>query len=125
MYAGSGPAENEGTTSTEQVGIMTWYERAKRKLKSLSEPTDTFEKLLQQWKFNGECSDYRDDDAEVQNYPDCELCGHESIRFGFTIKNELNNNELIVGSICITKFGLAFEDELKRISDDVVRKNTR
>lgn len=46
---------------------------------------------------------------------DC-LCGHEGIRYEFTIKNSVNGNELSpIGSSCILKFE---NDELKNEVED-------
>ncbi|OQO55480.1 hypothetical protein BHG15_13620 [Enterococcus hirae] len=35
---------------------------------------------------------------------DCQLCAHKEIRYEYTIINKMNQNKMIVGSSCITKF---------------------
>lgn len=34
----------------------------------------------------------------------CDLCGSSNLKFNFKIKNQINNNEMIIGSSCIEKF---------------------
>lgn len=53
----------------------------------------------------------------------CELCEHPEIRYQFKITNRHNGNELLVGSECINKFGIAATDDLGRVlSADASRR---
>ena len=57
----------------------------------------TWDMAVSEWHVVG-CYDNGDASA------DC-LCGHEGIRYEFTIKNSVNGNELSpIGSTCILKF---------------------
>ena len=63
----------------------------------------TWDAAVSEWHVVG-CHDNGDASG------DC-LCGHEGIRYEFTIKNSVNGNELSpIGSTCILKFE---NDELK------------
>lgn len=63
----------------------------------------TWDEAVSEWHVMG-CHDNGDASG------DC-LCGHEGIRYEFTIKNSVNGNELSpIGSTCILKFE---NDELK------------
>lgn len=66
---------------------------------------DTLPKAFEEWTVTENVVDHETPD-EI-----CELCGQESLRYHFEIRNSLNDNRLWVGSQCILKFGLSvFED---------------
>lgn len=46
----------------------------------------------------------------------CQLCGQESLRYEFEIRNSLNENTMWVGSQCIHKFGLSVFENGRRLS---------
>ena len=74
-----------------------WLQRAKSNLLPLSEDKNNFFKAKKEWVYVGL---FDNEEADF----DCQLCGHKEIRYEYTIKNKLNQNEMIVGSSCITKF---------------------
>lgn len=50
------------------------------------------------------------------------LCGKENLRYLFTIKNELNGNELFpIGSSCIQKFGRKDLDDKTSVYEDMFK----
>ena len=58
-----------------------------------------------EWEFTGKVIDHEVTDRR------CELCEGENLRYHFEIKNKGNNNELMVGSTCITKFDITVWDD--------------
>ncbi|EMF0246643.1 MULTISPECIES: hypothetical protein [Enterococcus] len=74
-----------------------WLERAKSNLLPLSEDKNNFFEAKREWIYVGL---FDNEEADF----DCQLCGHKEIRYEYTIKNKLNQNKMIVGSSCITKF---------------------
>ncbi|PKL68504.1 MAG: hypothetical protein CVV30_11390 [Methanomicrobiales archaeon HGW-Methanomicrobiales-1] len=68
----------------------------------------TFEELLQEWEWNGEVYDFTEESRNEfgeREYAECKLCGHEHIRWGYTIVNKINKNIFpSVGSQCINRF---------------------
>lgn len=74
-----------------------WLEHAKSNLLPLSEDKNNFFKAKKEWIYVGL---FDNEEADF----DCQLCGHKEIRYEYTIINELNQNKMIVGSSCITKF---------------------
>lgn len=94
-----------------------WLQNAKENLLPLSDSNE-FMAAKQEWIYVGLT------DNEDANFT-CELCGHPEIRYEYTIKNKLNQNEMIVGSSCILKFidQLAeTQDNLYDIHDEIVDK---
>ena len=66
---------------------------------------DTLPKAFEEWTVTENVVDHETPDET------CELCGQESLRYHFEIRNSLNDNQLWIGSQCILKFGLSvFED---------------
>lgn len=74
-----------------------WLENAKSNLLPLSEDKNIFFKAKKEWIYVGL---FDNEEADF----DCQLCSHKEIRYEYTIKNKLNQNKMIVGSSCITKF---------------------
>ena len=58
----------------------------------------TLPEAFQEWYFTDNIEDHMSADEE------CQLCGHEQLRYHFEIENELNKKQLWVGSSCILKF---------------------
>lgn len=81
-----------------------WLKQATINLFKLSKEQEDFNKARLEWVYRG---------LEDNEYCDasCELCGHEDIRYEYTIVNKLNNNVMVVGSECIKKFTDDFKDE--------------
>jgi hypothetical protein len=75
----------------------------------------TLEQLLQEWEWNGEVYDFAEeshDEFGGREYADCKLCGHERIRWGYTIVNKINKNIFpTVGSRCINRFKWGSKEE--------------
>jgi hypothetical protein len=56
----------------------------------------------------------------------CQLCGQESLRYEFEIKNSLNHNTMWVGSQCIHRFSLSVFEAGRKLSEaDAKRKIDR
>ena len=70
------------------------------------------EDISNEWFYTGECIDNGGGAETEDNYLEyiCELCEHKNIRFHFIIRNDINDNELKVGSTCITKFSIKGHD---------------
>ncbi|EMF0042677.1 hypothetical protein VBH21_13975 [Enterococcus hirae] len=74
-----------------------WLEHAKSNLLPLSEDKNNFFKAKKEWIYVGL---FDNEEADF----DCQLCAHKEIRYEYTIINKMNQNKMIVGSSCITKF---------------------
>lgn len=88
-----------------------WIVRVMDNLLRNSEEKNTYKNARHEWVYAGL------EDNEVCDM-ECELCGHEDIRYEFTIKNKLNSNELIVGSSCIEKFLDYLSDNRETMEDN-------
>ncbi len=94
-----------------------WLERIKKSLFPLSVEKADIRKVLQEWFYTGETNDLE--------YPeeDCELCGHQDIRYQFTIRNKHTEHELLIGSECITRFDIpALDDAGDALSSEETKK---
>ena len=80
----------------ENMVENTWLLNATKNLLPLSNASD-FVNAKKEWVYVGLI------DNEEADF-DCQLCGHKEIRYEYTIKNKINQNEMIVGSSCILKF---------------------
>lgn len=77
---------------------MSYASRVLRKLGPYS-VSQSFPQLLREWYATGEMEDIEDAGEE------CDVCGHEHIRYLFQIKNQRNGNiRNKSGSKCILKF---------------------
>lgn len=74
-----------------------WIKRVISNLTQQSVEKRNFSKARQEWIYLGL------EDNEICDM-DCELCDHEEIRYEYRIQNQLNSNEMVVGSSCIEKF---------------------
>lgn len=87
-----------------------YLQRVKETLLPLSVSKEIKE-AIEEWQFTGETVDY-EEAIEI-----CLLCYKENLRYHYRIANNLTNNQLWVGSKCITKFGIPVYDENgKRLS---------
>jgi hypothetical protein len=81
---------------------------------------DTLPKAFEEWTVTEKVVDH-ETPQEI-----CELCGQESLRYQFEIRNSLNANTLWVGSQCILKFGLSvFENGRVLSPEDAKKKISR
>ena len=95
---------------------MTWAKSAANNLLPLSK-SKNFGEALKEWFYNGENYDLVTPDA------DCELCDHPEIRYQFGIFNNFTNEKLLVGSECITKFGISVIENNQILSkEDAIKK---
>lgn len=102
-----------------------WFDRARAVLEEHSAPAAGFEDLIAQWDFTGEVHDFKDDERDGFDkieYPPCQLCGYEHIRWGYVIRNIVTKSSLIVGSVCICHFKLSTESELHRLVEQKERQ---
>lgn len=90
---------------------MGWVERSARNLLPLSLERRSLEIALREWFYSGDMYDLE------EPIESCELCDHPNIRYQFKITNSFNGNELLVGSECINKFGIAALNEQGQILD--------
>jgi hypothetical protein len=84
---------------------MNSFETVKNTLLSLSKSKRDYDLAVSEWDYFG---DFHDN--EVGNGT-CQLCGQPNIRYEFQIVNRNNQNTLLVGSECITKFGITVYDD--------------
>lgn len=101
-----------------------WKRKACFRLAELSKPARSFSQLCVQWFHTNDVDDFGEDEfgdhIPIQEWPNCELCGHESIRWGYHITNLLNENKLIIGSKCITRFDILKPHEAKQAVKKVI-----
>ena len=74
-----------------------WIQNSIKNLLPLSNAQD-FKTALKEWETTGETIDHGDATKT------CKLCEHEYLRYHFRILNSITNQELWVGSSCITRF---------------------
>ncbi|MGE7980421.1 hypothetical protein [Psychrobacillus sp. NPDC093200] len=84
---------------------MTWIVRVGNNIFPLSEEKFDIRIALSEWRYEGEMYD-----LEVAEEV-CEICGHQNIRYQFEIVNKYNNNTMLIGSECITKFEIPVLNE--------------
>ena len=95
---------------------MQWIERVAKNIFSLSSNKQDIRSALDEWEYRSEMND--------RGVPDsiCELCNHPNIRLQFEIVNKHNLNSLLIGSECITKFGVKVFDENGNLLEDIHAK---
>ncbi|MTH54109.1 hypothetical protein GKZ89_11880 [Bacillus mangrovi] len=101
---------------------MNWMERVKKNIFPVSNEKYNIRKALDEWIYEGNMFD-----VEVADEI-CELCDQPHIRYQFEIVNTQNDNSLLIGSECITRFRisvideagkkLSYEDAKKKVSKD-------
>lgn len=74
-----------------------WLQKSKENLFKLSNEKNNFKKALGEWKLQS----YEIDNTLEE---DCGLCNYQGLKYLYYIKNEINQNTMIVGSQCIKKF---------------------
>jgi hypothetical protein len=84
---------------------MNSFETAQNNLLSLSKANRDYDVAVTEWDYHGDFHD------NVVSSASCELCGQQNIRYEFQIVNRHNRNTLLVGSECITKFGITVYDD--------------
>ncbi|MED3791070.1 hypothetical protein P4571_01245 [Niallia alba] len=97
-------------------------ERVKKNIFPVSNEKYNIRKALNEWVYEGNMFD-----VEVADEI-CELCDQPHIRYQFEIVNTQNDNSLLIGSECITRFRisvideagkkLSYEDAKKKVSKD-------
>ena len=90
---------------------MSWASRAAANLMPLSVEKDDLGTALTEWEYTGHYEDLGVPSA------DCELCTHPDIRYQFEIGNRFTHCKLLVGSECITRFGISSIDGEGRVLD--------
>jgi len=90
---------------------MSCAKQSAENLLPLSNEKESLKQALREWIYAGEMYDL-EEPRET-----CELCDHPDIRYQFKIRNTLNENELLVGSECINKFGILALDEKRKVLD--------
>lgn len=84
-----------------------WLMKAKENLSKLSNHKNGFETAKSEWKVTEYVRDCAEDELDEDEWPSCELCEHDRLRWQFEIVNKLNGNKMLVGSTCITQFDIA------------------
>ncbi|MEC1782111.1 hypothetical protein [Schinkia azotoformans] len=84
---------------------MSWMERVKKNVFPVSNEKYNIRKALEEWIYEGNMFD-----VEVAEET-CELCDQPNIRYQFEIVNSQNDNSLLIGSECITRFKISVIDE--------------
>lgn len=84
---------------------MSWASRAATNLLPLSCEQHDLKAALTEWRYTG---DFHDLETPSAN---CQLCDHPDIRYQFEIQNLHTGEGLLIGSECITRFGIAATDE--------------
>lgn len=96
---------------------MNWIERVKKNVLPVSNEKYNIRKALDEWVYEGSMYDVEIAD-EI-----CELCDQPNIRYQFEIVNVLNNNSLLIGSECITRFKISVIDQSgKKLSFEEAKK---
>ena len=86
--------------------MTKWIEIANLNLISNSVCKSDFGEAIKEWYITEKIIDNYLQYASNSILPSCELCEHEKLRWQFEIKNKNNDNKLLVGSTCITKFDI-------------------
>jgi hypothetical protein len=111
--------------------MNAWIKTATRNLLEKSEEKSDYSKAKDEWSTTEKVEDSLENYEIGEEWPSCELCKHEDLRWQFEIKNELNQNRLMVGSTCIKQFNIKLltsdqnylEGELRNTKmDQLIRK---
>ncbi|KFJ10201.1 hypothetical protein DR66_1279 [Delftia acidovorans] len=101
------------------MGMQFYTQRVRDSILPLS-VGDSLPKAFEEWSVTENVIDHERPEEM------CELCGQESLRYHFEIRNSLNGNQLWIGSQCILKFDLSvFEDGRVLSAADAKRKIQR
>jgi len=93
--------------------INRWLENVKENLISLSKEKIDVRKSLSEWFYYDNTHDLE------EPCEDCELCGHQGIRFQFEIQNIETKHTLLIGSECIKRFLIRAVDSEGKVLDEV------
>jgi len=77
-----------------------WARRAAANLLPLSREHRSLARALREWLYTGDMYDY-EEPTET-----CQLCDHPDLRYHFEVANRSTGHKLLVGSECITRFGI-------------------
>lgn len=77
---------------------------------------DTLPKAFEEWSVTDDVIDH-ETPRET-----CELCGQESLRYQFEIRNSLNGNTMWIGSQCILRFGVSVFESGRVLAHDEAKK---
>jgi hypothetical protein len=77
---------------------------------------DTLPKAFEEWSVTESVIDH-----EIPEET-CQMCGQESLRYHFEIRNSLNQNTMWIGSQCILKFGLSVFENGRVLSQAEAKK---
>lgn len=76
----------------------------------------TLPDAFEEWHFTGRTEDHE------QAIEDCQLCGHEQLRYHFEIENRHTYHRMWVGSQCILKFNVAVYDHGRLLDEGEAKK---
>ena len=77
---------------------------------------DTLPKAFEEWSVTEQVVDHE------TPHETCELCGQESLRYHFEIRNTITRHTLWIGSQCILKFGLSVFENGRILSPENAKK---
>lgn len=77
-----------------------WARRAAANLLPLSREKRSLARALGEWLYTGDMYDYE------EPIETCQLCDHPDLRYHFEVANRFTGHRLLVGSECITRFGI-------------------
>ncbi len=101
---------NVSGTDTGSLSV-SWASHAAANLLPLSRQQHDLKAALTEWRYTG---NFHDLETPSEN---CQLCDHPDIRYQFEIQNLHTGEDLLIGSECITRFGIAATDEEGRALD--------
>jgi len=113
MHSIGSKAQLRSGAGGNDAGItrVSWANRAAANLLPLSCAQNDLQVALAEWRYVGNFYDL-ETPSEV-----CQLCDHPDIRYQFEIRNLHTGEELLIGSECITRFGIAATDDEGRALD--------
>lgn len=101
--------------------MNAWIKTATKNLLEKSEEKFDYTKAKDEWVTTDKVEDSLDKFEIGEEWPSCELCEHEDLRWQFEIRNELNENLLMVGSSCIKQFDIKLLTSNREIVDGGLR----
>lgn len=91
---------------------MNWLETVKNNIFPLSNEKNIINTALSEWEYRGVVYDPMYADEQ------CQICGHQDIRYQFEIINIFNSHTLLIGSECIKKFNIPVVNDSGNILSD-------
>jgi hypothetical protein len=99
--------------------MKKWLEIATENLLAKSLEQTDFDQATEEWRVTEKVIDnYLSGNGDL---PSCELCRHEKLRWQFEIVNRHNQNALLVGSNCITKFDIPISSNAATVFHGKIR----